>query len=206
MKKFKGRLQYMGWFNQPWNLMTENGEVDLWPTVDEFLVSINGKRVNQDQKRDNYMLLANEKSEFLFEYVPGECILLKKSKGFGWSNIHHYLNTALVWLSGRMVEVEIENGKRIKFMADKDEEVHGVYFVSGNSCEVVSGDEGVICKIGQFDCCIFLTVGSNGFRCEKFNGPLARGLLDRLAKGSIRASRIGDCALLGRKEKEKGEH
>ena len=201
MKKLKGRLQYMGWSNQPWNLMTEDGEINLWLIVEEFLVSINGKRANQDQKRDGYILRADEKSAFQFNYVSGECVLLKKPEGFGMSNVHHYLDTALIWLSGRMVEIEVENGKQIKFVAD--EEVHGVYFAGeGNSCEVLKGDEQVVCKIGQLDCCIFLTAGSNGFCCEKFNGPLARSLLDRLAKGTIRASRIGSCAILGRKKEK----
>jgi len=201
MEKLKGRLLYMGWFNKPWNLMTESDEVDFWPMVNEFFISLNGKSANHDQTRDSYVLFADEGSEFQFKYVPDESVLLEKLKSFGMSNVHAYFDSSLIWLSGRMVEVEIEDGKRIKFIADKDEEVHGVYFVGeGNSCEVLSGDERTVCKIGQSDCCVFLTAGSGGFCCEKFNGSIARMLLDRLAKGFIRASRIGSCKVLGRKE------
>lgn len=203
MPKLKGRLLYMGWFNLPWKLVMENGEVDLWPVIDKFLTSLNGQRASHDRELDGYTLLANESSEFQFKYVPGQYVLLEKPKGFGMSNVHAHLEDALGWLSGRMVEIEIEDGKQIKFTADKSEKVFGVYFVGGgNSCEVSRGVEQTVCRIGQRDCCIFLSASGDGFHCEKFNSPMARMLLDRLAKSNIRASRIGSCALLGRKGRE----
>jgi hypothetical protein len=203
MKRFKGRLLYMGWFNVPWKLMMESGEIDLWPVIDKFFVSLNGKRANHDQARDGYTLSVDENSELQFNYIPGEYVLLEKPEGFGMSNVHAYLDNALIWLSGRMVEIEIEEGKQIKFTADKDKEVYGVYFVGdGNSCEVPIGAEKTVCKIKQHDCCIFLSVGADGFHCEKFSGSTARMFLDRLSKGDIRASRIGSCTILGRKERE----
>lgn len=201
MQKLKGRLLYMGWFNLPWKLVTDEGEIDLWPVIDKFLTSLNGKRASHKQTRDGYTLSADKSSEFQFKYVSGEYVLLKKPEGFGMSNVHAYLDTALGWLSGRLVETEIEDGKQVKFTADASEEVFGVYFVGdGNSCEVPRGAEKTICKAGQHDCCIFLSMGAGGFNCEKFSISMARMLLDRLAKGNIRASRIGNCALLGRKE------
>ncbi len=203
MQKFKGRLQYMGWFNLPWKLMTDNGEIDLWPVIDKFFTSLNGKRAKHEQKCDGYTLTADENSEFQFKYVPGKHVLLKKSKGFGMSNVYAFFDDTLVWLSGRMVEIEIEDGKQIGFTADKSEEVFGVYFVGdGNSCEIPKGTEKTVCKIGQRDCCIFPSMGADGFGCEKFSGPMARLLLDRLAKGNIHASRIGNCEILGRKDKK----
>jgi len=203
MEEFKGRLLYMGWFNKPWSLIMEGGEIDLWPVVDKFLVSLNSKHADHDQTRDSYTLSVDENSEFQFKYIPGECVLLEKPEGFGMSNVHAYLDGALGWLSGRLVEIEIEEGKRIKFMADKSEKVYGVYFTGeGNSCKILNGAEKTVCKIGQHDCCIFLSVGADGFHCEKFSGSIARTLLDRLAKGNIHASRIGSCEVLGRKEGE----
>ncbi len=184
LQKLKGRLLYMGWFHLPWKLVTENGEIDLWPVIDKFLTSLNGKRADHRQERDGYTLSAEESSKFAFKYVPGQYVLLEKPEGFGMSNVHAYLADALVSLSGRMVEIEIEDGKQMKFAADKTEEVYGVYFVGeGNSCEVPRGVEKTVCKAGQRDCCIFLSAGAGGFFCEKFSGPTARMLLDRLAKG-----------------------
>lgn len=203
MQKFKGRLLYMGWFNFPWKIVTEDGEIDLWPNIHKLLTSLAGKRANHEQTRDGYILAADETSEFQFEYIPGERVLLKKFEDFGMSNVYAYLDDTLVGLSGRLVKIEIEDGKRAKFTADASEQVFGVYFFGdGNSCEVPCGAENTICKAGQDGCCIFLSAGAGGFGCEKFNGPLARMLLDRLAKGNICANRIGNCALLGRKEHE----
>lgn len=202
MQKLNGRLLYMGWFNLPWKLVTDEGEIDLWPVIEKFLTSLNGKRANHNNERDGYALFVDEASEFKFKYIPWEYVLLEKPEGFWGSNVYIYLNTVLGWLSGRMVKIEIEDGKQIKFTADKSEEVYGVYFVgAGNSCKVPSGAEKDICRTGQRDCCIFLSISSvDGFNCEKFNSQLARMLLDRLAKGNIHASRIGNCALIGRKE------
>ena len=202
MQKLKGVLLYTGWSNLPWKLVTDDGEIDLWPIIDKFLMSLNGKCANHQEACDGYTLSADEASEFQFKYIPGEYVLLEKPEGFGMSNVHVYLDTALGWLSGRLVEIEIEDGKRVKFVADASEQVFGVYFTDGNSCEVPSDAEKTVCKAGQHDCCIFLSAGADGFHCEKFNSPLARMLLDRLAKGTIRASRIGNCALLGRKGRE----
>lgn len=203
MKKFQGRLLYMGWFNRPWKLVTAKGEIDLYPIINKFLISLNGKRAQHEQKGNSYVLEANLSSGFQFKYVPDEYVLLEKIEGFEMSNVHAYFESAIGWLSGRMVEIKIMDGKQIKFIADETETVHGVYFVGdGNSCEVEKGDEKTICKVGQSDCCLFLTVGSQGFGCEKFSGSTARMLLDRLAKNEIRANRIGSCALLGRKKQE----
>ena len=202
MQKLKGRLLYMGWLNLPWKLVTGDSEIDLWPIIDKFLASLNGKRANHEVALDGYTLSADDSSEFQFEYVPGERVVLKKIEGFGFSSVQALLGEALGLLTGRLVEIEIEDGRQMKFTADASEAVYGVYFTDGNSCRVPSGIEETVCKLGQHDCCIFLSVGADGFRCEKFNSPLARILLDRLAKDTIRASRIGNCALLGRKERE----
>ena len=202
MHKIRGRLQYVGWFNRPWKVLTDNGEIDLWPIIDKFLTSLNGKNAEHEQKREGYILKTDKKSEFQFKYVPGEYVTLEKTTGFGMSNVHAYLDNALVWLSGRLIEIKIKDGKELQITADKSEKVFGVYFCDdGNSCEVPKGAEDTICKLGKSDCCIFLTMGLGNFYCEKFSGPTARVLLDRLAKKNMNASRIGNCTVLGRKEK-----
>lgn len=201
MQKFKGRLLYMGWFNLPWKLVTDNGDIDIWPIVEKFFISISGKLADHKRERESYTLSTSESSEFRFNYIPGKEVLLEKIKGFGFSNVFAYIDDSLIWLSGRLVEIEVEDDKYVKFAADTSEKVFGVYFSGdGNSCEVPPGSEKTICKIMQHDCCIFTTASADGFHCEKFNGPIARMLLDRLAKGTIRASRIGNCTNLGRKK------
>ena len=201
MERFKGKLLFMGWFNLPWTLLTDNGKIDLWPIVEQFFISINGKRAEHSQTLDCYFLFTDKNSELQFQYSPDKYIVLEKLEGIGMSNIHAYLEKNLIWLSGRKIKVNIAKGKQIAFSADKDETVYGVYFSgNGNSCKIPNDVEQKICKIGQPDCCVFLSFGTTGFHCEKFNGPIARMLLERLAKRTIRASRIGNCAILGRKE------
>ena len=185
--------------------MTDFNEIDIWPLVNVFFSSLNGMRAEHKQERDSYTLTENKSSEFKFDYFSGRHAILEIDKpgGVGMSNVYAYLDMTLTWLSGRMVEIEVEEGKRIKFMADKSEQVYGLYFFGdGNSCEVPEGIEQTVCKIGQSDCCIFLIAGAGGFGCAKFSS-LARTFLDNLAKGSMRASRIGNCAILGRKERQK---
>ena len=197
MQTLTGRLLYMGWLNLPWKLITNDGEVDLRPLVEAFLISLNSKKASHRHSPNHYTLTENKKSEFKLDYVPGEQILLK---GNGWSNVHAHLDDSLIRLSGRLIIVEIEEGKSIIFKADESESVPGLYFTrEGNSCGVPSEMEKAVCKAGQKDCCVFLLAGSEGFSCEKFNAPLARMLLDRLAKGTMQANRIGNCTLVGRK-------
>jgi hypothetical protein len=200
--KLKGRLLFKGWYNRPWILLTEgNIEVDLWPIIDGFLTSIDGKKVCEKQERNGCMLLVNYQSDYEFKYERDELIILKKTNGFGMKNMLAYLEEVLIWLSGRMIEIEIVNEMVMKISADTSEKVFGVYFSHGNSCEIPKGAEKTICKVGEkSDCCVFVTRSSSGFECEKFYGPAARVFLDRLAKGDICATRIGSCEILGRKE------
>lgn len=199
MQKLKGRLLYMGWHNLPWRLETSEGNRDLWPLVEAFLSSINGKRAEQNQESESYELFATDASVFQFSYVPGRRVLLEKTKGFGFSNVYACLDEALVWLSGRLVEVEIEKGRLLHISPDASEQVYKVYFTGkGNSCAVPFDATHSVCKVGTPDCCVFLACNSSGFTCEKFNGIIARILLDRLAEGSIRAKRIGSCSVVGR--------
>jgi len=201
MEEIKGRLFFMGWHNLPWRIKTNSGDIDLWPIVDRFLKSLIGKRAKQEQEFDSYTLKADETSELQLYYVPGQYILLEKPEGIGMLNVYAYLGDTLVWFSGRKVKINIEYEERMELVVDKSEKVFGVYFSGdGNSCRVPEGAEEAICKVGQENCCIFLSAGPEGFQCEKFSGSFAHHLLNRLAKGEINATRIGNCALLGREK------
>jgi len=47
------------------------------------------------------------------------------------------------------------------------------------------------CGIGTSDCCIFLTSGSTGFNCERWNGPMSMQILNKYDKGEMNATRKG---------------
>ncbi len=197
MEKLKGRLLYVGWFNRPWTLVMEDKEIDLWPVVDKFFTMLNGKRAKHEWESDGYSLMEDKKSHLRFKYVPNEYVLLEEPRSF--ANVHAYLDKSLVWLSGRMVEIEI-TAKEMKINADKSEEVMGVYRSKKNGlCEVPRGVSLRVCKLGQPDRCIFFSMVKGVFHCEKFNGWSARISLNRLAKSSSseRRSLIGSCEILG---------
>lgn len=195
MQELNGRLQYEG---NAWKLVKYIGEIDLSPIINEFAMSLNNKRVKEKMWPDCYTLEADEDSSFQIKHFPGKYVLLGRDSS---AKIQDLLYKALLSLSGRMVKMELENGKKIRLVADKAEKVFGVYFVSGNSCEVPNGAEQTICEIGQSTRCIFLRTSACGCYCEKFNWLIASVLLSMLANDEIRKnSRIGNCELLGRKD------
>lgn len=168
--------------------------------MERIFLSLSGKRVSHKRELESYTLLLDPNSDSQLKYEPDKLLVLEATEGFGWSNIYAYLNDALIWLDGRMVDIEISD-EGLKICADKTEKVFGVYFTSGNSCKIPKDAENTVCKTGQEkEACIFVSLDQDGFYCEKFSDMTARTLLDRLAKGTLNAGRIGNCALLGRKE------
>ena len=65
-----------------------------------------------------------------------------------------------------------------------------------------------ICKIGKgSDCCAFLTVGAEGFSCQRLNYPFSTIILQRLEAGTMNAKGRGGwegCAW--GKELKEGQH
>ncbi|MFA5154549.1 MAG: hypothetical protein WC554_18540, partial [Clostridia bacterium] len=111
-----------------------------------------------------------------------------------------YVPDILQRLNGMQVIVEFDN-EYISICHDETETVYEINYTEGNSCKIPDDKVKELCKIGEVGCCIFVTVGSNGFMCEKFSST-ARTLLDRYSKGNMRASRIGNCKIIGRIEEK----
>jgi hypothetical protein len=104
-------------------------------------------------------------------------------------------------LNGMQIIVTVgDDDKSIKFEHDTTQTVFELKYTDGNSCKLSDEDVKNVCKIGTEYCCIFLAVGSKGFSCEKFDSFMARQLLDRHISGTMRASRIGNCKIVGRIE------
>jgi hypothetical protein len=52
-----------------------------------------------------------------------------------------------------------------------------------------------VCRLGQqAGCCAFLTVGEEGFTCERMNSRISTIILDRLEKGTMNAKGEGGWA------------
>jgi hypothetical protein len=152
---------------------------------------------------DSIVICADNTSNRVITYendTNGMLIMLTNADGsFGMSNIHAYLSDMLQRLNGQNINVSVDD-KGITIAHDPEEKLFGVYYTRCNCCKISEDTVKSVCKIGTSDCCIFTSVGSDGFECLKFDSSTARMLLDRFSKKEMNASRIGNCAILGRNE------
>ena len=199
MKTLKGKLTFISFWD-PITIQTEDGEIDLREIYFQVFNNLNGKKASMNGKMNDIKVFADDTSEYLLKYEnKGESILmvLEKSDGFGMSNLGAYVPDILQRLNGMKVIVEYDE-QSVNICHDETEKVYELNYTNGNSCRIPDNDVKEICKIGQAGCCIFLTASGNGFECEKFDSFMARQLIDRFSKGTMRASRIGNCKIVGR--------
>ncbi len=198
--KFRGRLKYTGWLF-PWKLVMELGEVDLWPIAVRFFARLKDNFVFHEQMYDGYRLFADETRGYRLGYEFEKFICLSREKGDDFINILPFFETALIRLSGRLVEVEVSPAE-LKFSADKTEKVHSVRITDDWTARVSETVVKRVCKRGRPDCCIFLKRHADDSFCTKFDVNTARLRLEQLSEGRSRATRIGNCALAGRAERK----
>lgn len=196
--EINGRLKYLG-LSLGCIVSTAEGEIDLWQKIEVLLENLNEKTVRQENEKSNYALFADENALSELDYKKEKLALLCDAHGNA-SNVYAYLDTSLTWLTGRLVKIRITETE-FRIAADTSEKVYGVHFTNDNSCAVTSDIADRICKIGKPDCCIFLSYSGEGFSCQKFSGSIARIVLERHAKGTMKASRIGNCEILKPDEK-----
>lgn len=183
----------------------ENHIFDIRTNYFEFFERFNNKRVKFQYSMNYIEFTSDEQSEYIIKYENIDdniSIFAKKIEGFHISNIYAYLSHTLQTLNGRSVVLTF-NDDMIKISPDIfEKDIYGLYYTNNNYCEISGNKVKEICKIGTDDCCIFCSVGGNGFECLKFDTHSARLLLHRYSKGLMKANRIGNCEILGRKEKE----
>ncbi len=206
MTKLTGKLEFISFWD-PIKLETENGIVDLREAYFQVFNSLNGKKCSMDGKMNSLKILADETSDRVMKFERNEkedtilMLLEIPEPGWGMSNLGAYVPSMLERLNGMQVIVKYDN-ESIGVEHDENEKVFEIkYTGDGNSCKVEDDKVKEICKPGQVDACIFLSVGPDGFECQKFNSPMARVLLDRYSNKTMRASRIGNCKIIGRIEK-----
>jgi hypothetical protein len=198
MKILKGKLKFISLFEP---IMLD--EIDLREYYFKLFEKLNGEKSKMDYSMNSIEISADENSDKVIKYENDKndiLILLNNADGsFGMSNIGAYLPDILQRLNGMKVIASITDNS-IKITNDPKEKVFGIYYTRNNCCKIPNDKINTVCKIGQEDCCIFICAGSDGFECLKFDSPSARMLLDRYSKKDMRASRIGNCKILGRNE------
>jgi hypothetical protein len=198
MKTLKGKLQFISLFEP---IMI--GDIDFREYYFKLFEKLNGKKTKMEYSMNSIEIIADENSDKVVKYENDEngiLILLNNVDGsFGMSNIGAYLPEMLQRLNGMKVIANItDNG--INITNDTKEKVFGIYYTRNNCCKIPDDKIKTVCKIGEKDCCIFISAGPDGFECLKFDSPSARMLLDRYSKKNMKANRIGNCKILGRKE------
>lgn len=197
--EFTGRLEFIS-LHKPIQLHNDQEIIDVWPHCDTFFRSVNGGGAIMDDSKTHIEIKADADSEAKFKYKNEDgSILGVLSTAVSMSNTMVYLEHTLQRLNGRKVIVEISKSK-IRFEADKTDEVYGVYYTHGNSC-LLPKDEAIrICQPNTCNTCIFLTSSARGFECSKFDSSTARIILDRFGEKMMNSTRIGNCEILGRNE------
>jgi hypothetical protein len=193
----KGRLHYLAW-DRPWTLVEDDGQlVDLEPLFWDFAEAHRGSAAVLPMGPDGIALSLDPLSNRVIHFDQRGAGILLSGQRFDFQNVAAYLAMALERLNGRQVKVRVEP-HAFTIEADPAEPVPQVFYSRDNYGRVPAGEETSRCKAGQGDeCCIFLIAGGEGFECAKFSA-LSRVLLDRHAKGEMRAGRIGNCRLAGR--------
>lgn len=206
MTKLTGKLEFISFWD-PIKLETENGIVDLREAYFQVFNNLNGKKCSMSGKMNSLKISADETSDrvMVFEKNDTEDSILMMLKipepGWGMSNLGAYVPDMLQRLNAMKVLVEYDE-ESISIQHDETEKVFELnYTGGGNSCKISDDKVKEICKPGQ-GACIFLSAGSEGFECQKFNSPTARMLLDRYSNKTMNASRIGNCKIVGRIEEK----
>jgi hypothetical protein len=204
LKIIKGKLRFISLFI-PIELTTDDGILDLRDNIFKLFADINDKPVTMTNTMNSIEICVDKKSEYHMKFEKNDekeslLILLTKKLEFGFHNLGAYLPDMLQRLNGMQIIVSIDNNS-IRIENDPLEQVYEIYYTHNNSCKISDDKVKEICKIGEKDCCIFCSISGNGFECQKFSN-VATILLDRHSRGTMRASRIGNCKIVGRKEPE----
>jgi len=200
MATLKGKLEFISFWD-PIRLISKDGEVDLRTYYFRIFTNLNGKKASMSGGINDIKIFADESSDRLMKYEnKGETIIMileEEGPKWGMANLGAYIPDMLQRLNGMMVIVEF-NDESIHIYHNESEKVYELNYTYNNSCKIPDDKIHEVCKIGTDDCCIFLTVGGNGFLCEKFNSWMAHILLDRYSKREMNAKRIGNCKIIGR--------
>jgi len=203
-RPFWGKLEYLSMF-KPIKLNQGGTHVDLRDYIFEVFSKLNGEKTTMLYSMEHIEFKKDYESKYAMKYEnDGENLLMMLDviDEFGFRNVGAYLPDMLQRLNGRNVlitatddSIKIEDGPN-------NEHTFGVHYTNSNLCKIPNDKVKEICKIGEKDCCAFCVASGNGFECAKFDTYMCRNLLGRIEEKTIRATRIGDCKLLGRIEEE----
>lgn len=204
-KILKGELEFISLF-KPIKLYVFKGEIewlDLWPSFHKVFEYLDDRRATMVTEMNTFSLKHDPESEYKIKYRNnGKYMSITSNSATGMSNTAVYMSNQLERLNGRKIIATITESS-ILLEPDPEHKVPEIYYTHNNSCALEAEHVKTVCKPGTLDTCIFLTLGDQGFMCEKFNSSMAGTLLRRFSEGNMKASRIGHCDIAGRKDAPK---
>ena len=116
-KFIEGTLRFVGMWDNPIILETEEGDVDIAPIIYKFFEKNNRKPARDINTRNYFSVKLMENVGYVIDYIrelkDGKLdqfvFLLKKPFGFGMTNIQLYLESVLTSLSGRHTVLELRD-------------------------------------------------------------------------------------------------
>lgn len=201
----EGCLEYLSW-NRNWLVASERDTVDLSVHFWDVAKRLKDQPVGLTLKPESFTLRAVPGSiwHLEFEEVGSGIVISRKGEHFGFTNVLAYLETILCNMNAQEIIASVEDGRFAVFAnpvaAAKVPALKRPRDAAGNSIPISDDIVRTRCGAGTADACIFITASASGFSCEKFGGSTTRMLLDRKAKGTMRATRIGNCRLDGWEE------
>jgi len=204
-KIFKGELEFISLF-KPIKLYVFKGEVeyiDLSIHFFKVMEYLDGRNTTLIDDLKQFELKHDLEADRKLKYRnDGKYIAITLNSVTGMSNIGAYMPMAMQRFNGMKVIATVTESS-IRIEPDPEHKNPEIYYTHDNSCALEADHIKNICKPGTLDTCIFLTLGGTGFMCEKFNSSMASTLLDRFGEGNMKASRIGGCTLVGRRDAPK---
>lgn len=195
----EGVLRFYGLY-QSWIVETDRGDVEVMQAVLDVIGAMHGLHVVQVRTATEFGISLDDASMTTLFANPNSGIYLTYPGG-GFEVTTNVMEIALFFMNGRKVRLETDV-TGFSIAVDPEEQVHMLnYNKFGNGCSVSSQVAQDVCQIGGGASCVFLSLDHpGGFTCNKFDPPTARMLLERLALGTIRSKRIGNCGIAGRAE------
>lgn len=194
--EIKGELRYLGLILE-WKV--DGG--DVWQIFLNFLRKNNGKKAVMGYSLDGISLTLQDDSDTIIKFEEdddGMSCLLDKQDDFGFSNVFAYVGDTLERVNARTVCIEMSD-TGFSINAAMDEKVNEIYYTHNNSCAISDDMAEKICQPGTENACVFLSASGDGWGCLKFDS-CGRSLLYRIHENDIRATRIGNCRIAGRKD------
>lgn len=208
MNSVTGTITYMG-FNGPWTIDTgtDAGAVDAKALILAALRTLIGRQ-GTIRQTDRWSMVVDTGSDIATNFAQNLQIMhldmpdfegavwpsFQVRGGFGFQNVSYYISHFLSGFNKTRISIRWDE-TTLTIAFDQTQDVPRTQFCDKGNLALA--DSKGRCNDGGP--CAFLVGTDRGFRCAK-NDQIAEGILDRILRGTMKATRIGPCVVDGRVE------